>query len=143
MHRVRTHVGDQPHQTFRTQLHAFIQFLRQGHRALGGVAQPVVRRLLQFRGRERRRRIALLFLLRDRCDLPLRFAHRGHNLVGSFLVLYFDVRVFVLDELGFKKRWLAPIQHRVNGPILLRHKRADGYLALDDQAQRHSLHAAS
>src|SRR6184192_383202 len=76
----------------------------------------------------------------DVCSSDL---HRGHNLVGSFLVLYFDVRVFVLDELGFKKRWLAPIQHRVNGPILLRHKRADGYLALDDQAQRHSLHAAS
>src|SRR5438477_10551959 len=34
MHRVRTHVGDQPHQTFRTQLHAFIQFLRQDRKSV-------------------------------------------------------------------------------------------------------------
>ena len=133
MHRVRAHVRDQRDGALRAQLHAFIESLRQRHGALGGVAQPVVGRLLQFRRRERRRRIAPLLLLRHRRHLPLGLAHRRNNLVGGLLVLDFHVSVVVLDELGFEQRRLACVQRRVDGPIFLRHERANGLFALNDQ----------
>ena len=65
--------------------------------------------------------------------MPFRLADRGDDLVSGFLVFYLNVRVFVLDEPGFKQRRLARIQHRVDGPVLLRDKRANRFLALDDQ----------
>ena len=143
MDRVGAHIGDQRHRAFWAELHAFIKFLRQGHGALGGVAQAVVGSLLQFRGGKRRRRVALLFLLGNRDGFPLGLADRGDNFVRGFLILYLDIRVVVLDELGLKKRRLPRIQHGVDGPILLRHERAYGFFALDDQAQRHGLHPTS
>ncbi len=79
--------------------------------------------------------------MRNAGHLPLGLAHRGDNLVRSFLVLYFDVFALVLDELGFEKRRLAGIQHRVNGPVFLRNKRANLLLALDNQPQSHRLDA--
>ena len=86
MYGIGAHVGDQRDRAFVTKLHALIKFLRQGHGALGGIAQPVVSRLLQFGSRERRRRIALLFFLRDAGDLPFGLAHRSDNLVRALLV---------------------------------------------------------
>ncbi len=77
----------------------------------------------------------------DGRDLPLGLANGGDNFLRGFLILYFDVCVIVLNELGFEERQLPSVQHGVDGPILLRHKRANGFLALDDQPQRHSLHA--
>ena len=124
------------------ELHAFVELLRQGHGALGRIAQPVVRCLLQFRSRERRRRVAPLFLLRHRCHLPAGLAHRGNDCVRSLLILDLDVRVVVLDELRLEQRRLSRIQHRVDGPVLLRHERADGFLAVNDQPQSYGLHAS-
>ena len=141
MHRIGTHVGNQRDRAFVAQLHAFIELLREGHGALGGVAQPVISRLLQFRSREGRRRIALLFFLRNACHLPLGLADRADDLIRGFLILYFDVLAFVLEELGFEERRLPGIQHRVNRPILLRNERANLLLALDDQPQGHRLDA--
>src|SRR6266481_6538549 len=103
MHGIGTHVGNQRDRAFVTKLHTLIKFLREGHRALGGIAQPVVGGLLQFGSRERRRRVALLFLLRDRRNLPFRFADRVDDLVRALLVLYFDILGFVFEELGFEQ----------------------------------------
>src|SRR6266851_610825 len=86
IHGVGAHVGNQRNRAFVTELHTFIELLREGHGALGGVAQPVVSRLLQFGSRERRRRIALLFFLRDAGYLPLGLADGGDNLVRGLLV---------------------------------------------------------
>ncbi len=97
VHRIGTHVGNQRDRAFVTEFHAFIELLRQGHGAFGGVAQPVISGLLQFRSREGRRRIALLFLLRDAGHLPFGLGDRPDDLVRGFLILYFDVLAFVLE----------------------------------------------
>ena len=112
------------------------------HGALGGIAQPVVRGLLQLRSRKRRRRIALLFLLRDGRYLPLGLADGADDLVRGCLILYFNVFAFVFEKLGFKQRRLPGIQHRVDGPVFLRNESADQLFALDNQPQRHRLHAS-
>src|SRR5260370_31343826 len=95
MHGVGTNVGNQRDRTFVTKLHAFVELLREGHGALGGVAQPVISRLLQLGSRKRRRRIALLFPLRNAGHLPLGLADRGVDVVRGFLILYFYVLAFV------------------------------------------------
>ena len=97
VHGIRAHVGNQRNRAFVTKFHAFVEFLRQRHRALGRVPQPVVSRLLQFGGREGRRRIALLFFLRDAGYQPLRFTYCGHNLFRGFLILYFNVLAVVFE----------------------------------------------
>src|SRR5437879_11757396 len=61
MHGIGAHVGDQRDRAFVTKLDALIEFLREGHGAIGGVATPVVSCLLHFGSRERRRSLALLF----------------------------------------------------------------------------------
>src|SRR6266850_1159056 len=141
MHGIRTHVGDQRHRTFVAELDALIEFLCERHRSLRRVAQAIVGSLLQFGSCERRWRIALFFFLRDACDLPLGFADGSNNLVRGFLILYFDIFAFVLEELGFEERRLPRIEHRVNGPIFLWHESPDCQFAFDDQPQRHRLHA--
>src|ERR1700676_2455209 len=141
VHGIRAHVGDQRDRAFLAEVHAFIQALGDPHGALRGVAQPVVRGLLQLRCRERRRRMALLFPLGDRSHLPLGLAHRGDDLVRRFLVRDFDVFPFVLAQLGFEDRRLAAIEHGVNGPVLLRKESPNLQLAFDDQAERPGLYA--
>ena len=142
VHRIRAHVGDQRDRAFVSQLDAFIESLRQRHGALRRVAQAVVGGLLQLRSREGRRREAALFLLRDARNLPDRMIDRGENSLRLGLVGNFDVLAVVLDELGFKRRRLAGAEQRVNRPIFLGDERANLALALDDQPQRHGLHAS-
>ncbi len=141
VHRIRAHVGNQCDGAFAAQLDAFIKPLRERHSALRRVSQPVVSGLLELRRRERWRRIALLFLLRDARDLPFGFRDGGDDLVRGFLISNRDFFALVAAELGFKNRRLARIEHGVNRPVLDRHKRANLLLALDDQAQRNGLHA--
>src|SRR6266567_3888526 len=97
MHGIGAHVSDQRHRALIAQFHAFVELLRQRHRALGGVAQPVVGGLLQFGSRERRGGITLLFLLRDRRNLPLRLADCGDDPIGALLVLYFNILALVFE----------------------------------------------
>ena len=132
VHGIRAHVGNQRNRAFVTKFHAFVEFLRQRHRALGRVPQSVVSRLLQFRSREWRWRIASLFFLRDAGHLPLRLTHGGHNFFRGLLILYSNVLAFVFEQLGFEERRLPGIQHRVNRPVFLRDERADLLLAFDD-----------
>src|SRR4029077_1123727 len=141
VHGIGAHVGNQRDGAFLAKLHAFVEPLRQAHGALRGVAQAVVSSLLQLRRRERRRRVAPLFLLRYRSNLPLGLAHRRDDLVRRFLVPNLDVLALVLAQLGFKDGRLARVQHCVDRPILLRHKRAYQLFPLDNQAQRDRLHA--
>ena len=49
---------------------------------------------------------------------------------------------FFLLSFASKIRRLARVQHGVDGPVFLRHERANLLLALHDQAQRNGLHAA-
>ena len=66
-HRVGTHVGDEADGAF-AEIHAFIELLRQAHGALRGEAELARGFLLQRRGGERRRRIALALLAVDGAD---------------------------------------------------------------------------
>src|SRR6185437_5258349 len=91
--------------------HALVKPLRQRHRPLRRVPQPIVRSLLQLRRGEGRRRIPLLFLLCDRRHLPFRAAHRRHNLVRRFLVRYLYFLALALAQLRFEDRRLARVQH--------------------------------
>ena len=84
--------------------------------------------------------IAALFFLRDAGDLPLGLLHGGDNLVRSLLIQNFDVLAFEFAELGFEQRRRAGVEQGVDGPVFLGDEGADFLFALDDQAQRHSLH---
>ena len=141
-HGIGAHVGDQRDGTFLAQLDAFVQFLRERHGALGGVAQAIVSSLLQLGSGERRRRIAPLFLLRDGRDDPFGFLHGRDDFVGVGLIIDFDVFALELAELGFEDRRRAGIQHGVDGPVFLRDEGANFLFALDDQAQGDGLHAS-
>ena len=73
--------------------------------------------------------------------LPLRFADRGDNLIGRFLVRDFYVLAFVLEKFGFEERRLAGVEQGVDGPVFLRNESADFLFALDDQAESNGLDA--
>ncbi len=74
--------------------------------------------------------------------MPFRFAYRGDNLIGRFLVGDFNIFAFVLEKLGFEERRLAGVEHRVDRPILLRDEGANFLFAFHDEAQRNGLDAA-
>ena len=121
---------------------AFIQALREHHRALGREAQAVVTSLLELRSGERRRREAALFFLRDTDDLPDGVFDRRENALRFGFVRNFEVFTLVLDQLRFKRRRLAGGQERMHRPIFFRDEGADFLLALDDEAQRDGLDAS-
>ena len=142
-HRIGAHVRNQRNRAFIAQFHAFIQPLRQHHGALRCIAQTVVCRLLQLRGRERRLRVAPLLLLRNFGNLPTRFFYRRDDRVGFRLRMDFDVFAFVFGELGLERRRLGRGKLGMQRPVLHRRERANLAFSLHDQPQRHGLHASS
>ena len=130
---------------------AFVQLLRNRHRALGVESQLTRRFLLHRGGNERRGWIALHLLL----------AHIEHG-VGAFLQHLFqlqrilarvalEILVGDLDQLG-AERWRFGVgtcrrltverflrQFSFNTPVLYRHKRLNLTLTFDDQAHGHRL----
>ena len=130
VHRVGTHVGDQT---------LLVEVLRDGHRLRYGHAQLAARLLLERRGGERRRGVAL-------CGFLLGLGHRecGADAAlqeGFGLRLGFETR----RKFGLEERLL-----RVSGGVELGHDteigcRAEGddlAFALHDQAHGDRLHAA-
>ena len=138
---VGPHIGDQAGGVA-ADLHAFIQALRHLHGALGVEAQLAAGFLLQGRGLEGRRGVAL-----DRAGLDA--AHRevlgldgGHGAVGLGLIgqrQLFDLPAVQLDQPGGEAARLGG-QVGADGPVFLGLERLDLLLALHDQAQRHRLH---
>ncbi len=128
------------------EIHAFVKLLRRAHGALCREAQFARGLLLQGGSREGRRRVAAALLLLDRkhfqtalrLGLQRRVDFRGARaIVDGKLLELFTVEmgepgdeVFALGgQIGF------------DGPVLARLKGFDLHLALDDQAQRRTLHA--
>ena len=68
---IGTHVGDQSDEAFLAKFHALVQALRDHHRAFYAEAQFARRILLQFAGREGRRRVAPTFLFLRRRTIQL------------------------------------------------------------------------
>ena len=140
--RIGTHVGDQTDGAFfRTELHAFVQLLRQHHGALHTKAQLTSGLLLQGRGNERRNRVAALLAIDDRLDHIVGPFQRIDNGLRSGLVGNFNVLAILLGEMRVELRRLLRAERGVDGPILLLDERSDLAFAVDDHAQGNRLHA--
>ena len=143
--RVGTHVGDEP---------AFIEFLRNAHRARRRVAESTGSRLLKRAGDERWPRTtrnllgdhiadfqcaAVQFLL-DAFELLLRLDRPGQQLA----ILDTDRLAVDARQLNGKRvEWsLLLADFRADREIGFRFKVHDLIFALADEAQRHGLHAA-
>ena len=145
--RVGSHVRDQTDQPFRAQRLAFVQALRDSHRAPRGIAQLPTGFLLQRARRERRARLAAALARLHVRHLIRGLFQLGHNRLRLRLVLQIDILPVDLEQLRRKRRAFLRFvlrallrQFRADRPILDRHKRLNRALALDDQAQRHALH---
>ena len=138
--RVGAHVGDQAHLAL-ADVDAFVELLRDAHGLLRAEAQLARGFLLQGRGRERRRRIALALLAVHRQDGELalgRLVQRALDLArlrfgGEAELL--DLGAPVFDQLA--RETSAPmLELGIDGPVLPRHEGGDLVLALADHAQR-------
>ena len=144
---IGTHVGDQADVAFPAQRHAFIQTLRDLHRAAGGEAELARGLLLQGGGGEGRRRAALAFLGADVADgkattrSPLQRLARG--MCGSFIG-----EIKLLEFLAVEPAQpgaeiaIGVLQLRLDGPVFARLERLDLLFALGDHAQCRRLHPA-
>ena len=121
------------------QLDAFVELLREHHRLLD--REP--RRLLQLARDERRRRVALALLGRDRRRRSTSARSRSARIAFDCSSLpTLIVVAALLEQLRFELRRLRPGEPREDVPVLLGHERLDLALAVAHQLQRDRLHAA-
>src|SRR6185437_13860371 len=121
---------------------ALVQPLSHGHRALRAEAELAARLLLEGRGGERRRRIAVLTLDRHRADDRVRGAESlGVAGRGRFVA---DLRLGPVepDEVGREGLPGGGREAGLEGPVLARDERADLALAIDHEANGDRLDAA-
>ena len=144
LHAVGAHVGDQADR-LAIEGGALEQALRGAHRAIGAEAELARRFLLQGRGRERRRRVALHLALLEALDREVARLDRGDRALRVRLVGEVELVELLAVEPGQARREGGVARRREPGleaPVLARLERLDLGLALADQAQRHRLHAA-
>src|SRR5262249_12300542 len=144
--RVRAHVGDEPDGPLLTKLDAFVEPLRDAHRA-GGLEPELARRLLlEPRRDEGGRGMAAPLLLLDLRDRPGRTLEAVQDLVDPRAVVEFgrlaDLLPVALGESRGEERRRARLEPRLDGPVLLGHEDGDLPLAFDDDAHRHRLYAS-
>src|SRR6185295_4192073 len=129
------------------EIDAFVQLLREAHRALCAQAELARSFLLQRRRRERRRRVAAALLALDRRDADFaagrRFDRGAH--VASLLFVgdgeLLDFLAVILDQ-PRRERLLRLLDVGIDSPVLARLEARDLFFALADHAQRRALHAA-
>jgi hypothetical protein len=145
--RVGSHVGDQADRAA-ADVDALVELLGGAHGALGGEAELARGLLLQRRGDERRRRVALALLALDRStlSLPRRGDQRLLDDAGPSSSVMLNCSIFSpsnsisLALNGFLSASSGP-GIGLDGPVLAPLEGLDLQLALDDQAQRRALHA--
>ena len=144
-HRVCPHVGDQADSTL-ADVHTLVELLGDTHGPLRREAEFARCLLLQGRGDERRRRIALALFLLDL--LHGQFA--GGSLAqgffcgsGAFLVGNRELgNFFSLELREFRREGLVLLPEIcLDRPVFARLESLDLLLALDDHAQGRALHA--
>ncbi len=140
--RIRTHVGNQANQSFFAEFHAFIQALRDHHRALHAEAQLARGILLQLAGSERRRGVAAAFFLVDRPNQPISVLERCADLFRILAVRDLNLLFTLAQEPGVECGRLAGREVRVDRPIFFFLERFDLAFAFHDQPQRNRLHAS-
>ncbi len=131
--RIGAHVGDQSDQSLATQLDAFIQPLREAHRALHAEAQLARGLLLQSRGDERRDRVPLLLPRGHRLDDVGDTVELGDDRVRRLLLADFRRLAIDLGQARRQNGRLLGGQIDVESPVLFLFERADQPLPLDDQ----------
>ena len=141
--RIGTHVGDQSYRALFTELHAFVQALRDHHRALHTETELARGILLQLAGGERRRCIAPALFLIDRPDNPLGLLQRSADLFCFLGVGNFNLLLALAQKARIECGRLAGGQMCVDGPVFDFLERLDFAFALDDQAQGDGLHSSS
>ena len=147
VHRVGAHVADQADGAFLADVHAFVELLRDLHRAARGEAELARGLLLQRRGGERRCRPALALLAGDVGDLQ-RAAGGGDDALARVLggVAVGDGELLEFRAVQFRQpggEGLRGMRARgFDRPVLARDEGFDFFFALDDHAQRRRLHAA-
>src|SRR5690606_23631540 len=144
--RVRPHVGDEADRSF-AEIDALVEPLCRAHGALRTEAELARGFLLERRGSERRRRVALALLLFDARDGERpgrRLLERAADVLGARAVRDGELLDLLAAELGEPGgeglRGLLGLG--VHGPVLARHEGRDLRLALADQPQRGALDAA-
>ena len=147
VHRVGSHVGDQADHALVAERDAFVQALRDLHRAAGGEAELARGLLLQRRGRERRRGPALALLRLDVGHHQATLRGLLERAARGFRVGFIgEVELFeLLAAQAQQARAEALVRMRAvgfDGPVFARLERLDFLFALDDHAQRGRLHAA-
>src|SRR5438128_1844115 len=136
---VGAHVGDQRRLPVVSELHAFVEPLREGHGLLGGEAQPVGGFLLQLRRNEGRRRVATTLLLRhlddDELLAPQLLDQRPRDLAGG------NLRLLAVepDQLGAELRRERRAQVCLDAPVLDGNELRDLFFPLDHQPHRDAL----
>ena len=148
--RVGAHVGDEADRALVAELDAFVEPLRERHRAARREAELARRLLLQARGDERRRRVLAALLALDAGDDPRRrCARRVDERLGRGLVL--DAELLRVEP-SCRRCWNRPRRERRRTVALERRASIDQYssgyegldlaLALADEAHGDRLHAA-
>ena len=140
---VGAHICDETDRSLAGDVHAFVELLRNAHRAPRRKPQTSACLLLERGGDERRRRAALALAALDGADLPRRLFHGGNNILHFLFAvkLFFLVRRAVIAG---NKAALLPgaVQMGVQIPVFLRSESADLIFAIYDHANGHGLHAA-
>ena len=135
LHAVGPHVGDRAR---------FIERLRQPHGMAGGIAELARGLLLQRRGREGRRGVALQWLGLDVLDreapvLDRLLRRRGAGLVPQRQL--FQLLAVELHQPRVERRAVV-LELGQHAPVFVRAEEFDLALAFADQPQRDRLHAA-
>ena len=143
LHPVGAHVGDQAG-GLATELDALVELLRRAHGRLRAHAELAAGLLLQRRGGEGGRRVALDLAPLHRGDGKLAGLHRGLGGQRQRLVVQVELLQLAAVQVGQPCRERRSRRRREvgeHGPVLARLEALDLRFALADQAQRHRLHA--
>ena len=140
--RVGTHIGDQTGQAVLAQLDAFVQLLRDAHRAARGHVELAAGFLLQGRGDERRRRAALFLAALDLAHGKRLAGNRVHDRLRLLLVFQLHLAGLVAVVARGELTAVRGLEQRLDRPVFLGHERADLVFAVHDQTGRDALHAA-
>ena len=139
---IGTHIGDKTHRAFGSQFDAFIEALRDHHRALDAETQFAGGLLLQGGSDKRRHRVAFLLASGHRLHDIVRVGQLIDDFGGSFFAGYFDCFVVLFSEVRFENGRLLSVQADVDGPILALLEGADFAFPFHDKPECDGLNPA-
>src|SRR5579863_2939 len=140
--RVGTHISDETNRTFFAEFDAFVQALRDHHRALHAETQFARRVLLQLAGGKGRRGVAAALFFVDSANDPVGGFEGAPNFFSVCGVVDFNLLFALADEAGVESGRLAGGEVRIDGPVFDLLERLDFAFTFDNQAKRDGLDAS-